>query len=377
MRTKVNIILICLFSASCITKFTPEIDEYANVLVVEGLITDENRVNTVKLSRTIPIGITGVSSPVTGAMVLIEDGMGRTTVLAEKSPGRYCTDSLTFRGVTGLSYKLQVFAGDETYESSQVVMKAVPPVGSVYSEFTYEDDGYFYPPLYSYEVFFDTHDPTNTCQHFRWTYEEVWEYHLPYHYPPESKRICWLSGLSDEILIKNTSAYEEVKIERFPLVGLDNRSTTKLFQKYSILLRQYSLSEEEYRYWEQMKKLTEESGGLYDPVPMPLTGNIRSTSDPLRPALGYFSVSAVATERLFIQNDTIKIAQTSNYCVTDTLQTLQGVSGLGVYIFVLDEIDSVGFLVSRYEQCADCTVLGTNVRPVFWDDDKKEVKSIK
>ena len=370
-RTIVAILIVFLSAGSCITKFQPEIDEYENILVVEGLLTDENRVNSVKLSRTRKIGLGGISSPVTGAQVIIEDNLGTATILNETKPGLYCTDSLTFRGVTGRTYTLKVSKGDEQYESASMLMHEVPPVGSVYSEFSFEDDGYIYPPLYSYKVYFDTWDTLNRSQYFRWTYDEVWEYHLPYHYPPESKRICWLTEQSTDIMIENTSAYKEVKIKKFPLVELDNRSDTKLYVKYSILLRQYSISSEEHLYWDKMKKMINETGGLYDPFPMPLKGNIVSISEPLKPALGYFSVSSVATKRLFIQNDTIKKPMGDYYCVTDTLPTLVNVSGIGRYIFVLEEVDGVGFLVSRYEQCANCTLLGTNVKPTFWHDDEK------
>jgi hypothetical protein len=367
----VTILIALMLAGSCVTKFQPEIDEYENILVVEGLLTDENRVNSVKLSRTRQVGIGGISSPVLGAQVSIEDNLGNVILLNEKTYGNYCTDSLTFRGVAGRTYRLKVNTGDEQYESASMLMQDVPPVGSLYSEFRFEDDGYIYPPLYSYKVYFDTWDTLNNCQYFRWTYEEVWEYHLPYHYPPESKRICWLTEQSTDIMIENTSAYKEVKIKKFPLVELDNRSDTKLFVKYSILLKQYSISSEEHLYWDKMKKMINETGGLYDPFPMPLKGNIFSISDPLKPALGYFSVSSVATKRLFIHNDTIKKPMGDYYCVTDTLLTLSNVSGLGKYIFVLEEVDGVGFLVSRYEQCANCTLLGTNVKPAFWHDDEK------
>ncbi|MBS0011559.1 MAG: DUF4249 family protein, partial [Bacteroidales bacterium] len=53
------IYLLLFLSFSCTTRFLPEIEEYDKIIVVEGLLTNENRTNHVKLSRTIPVGISG------------------------------------------------------------------------------------------------------------------------------------------------------------------------------------------------------------------------------------------------------------------------------------------------------------------------------
>lgn len=356
---------------SCITKFTPEIDEYDNIIVVEGLLTDEDRTNYIKLSRTIPTGLAGLSSPLTGAHVLFRYGTNEAVVLDEKKPGYYCTDSLTFRGEVGETYKLQIVTSEnEVYESTPMLMKEVPDIDSLYSEFEFYDDRLNWPPLFAYNIYFDSYDDSKVCRYYRWTYEEVWEYHLPWHYPEPEKSICWISNNSSEILIKNNSALEEDRISKFPLIYLDNKQNEKLFQKYSLLLKQYSISEDEYLYWDSMKKLTQEQGGLYDPIPKPLIGNIISVDKPSEPVLGYFSVSSVAKMRHFIENDTIKYLAGGQWCVTDTVKTIEEISGLNSYVFILAEIDGVGFLVSTFRQCADCTVSGTNIAPSYWYDEE-------
>ena len=371
MMNKIIIIITFILStSSCITQFIPETDEYRNIIVIEGLLTNEERSNTIKISRTRPIDVSGVSSPLINAFVDIIDDDGNHYIVPEKRPGIYSTDSLVFRGVSGRKYKLRVQTEDQIFESDLMLMGEVPPIDSLYAKFNFYDDGYEYPPLYAYDVFFDSEDPQNTNRYYRWTYEEVWEYHLPWHYPPPSKSICWVTEHSNDIIIKNTSAMESGRIKEYPLVYLDNRSSEKLSHKYSILLKQYSISEQEYLYWENMKKIRDDIGGLYDPIPMSIKGNIHSVNDPKTNVLGFFSVSSVAAKRLFIKNDTIKMRIPGAYCVTDTLKTLVNVSGLGKYIFVLEEIDGVGFLVSTFPQCADCTLRGSNIKPLFWNDDQ-------
>ncbi|TFH39351.1 MAG: DUF4249 domain-containing protein [Bacteroidia bacterium] len=370
-RIFLPILIIYLLAGSCITKFTPEIGGNVHILVVEGLLTDEYHSNYVKLSMTRPVDIAGITSPVTNATIFIEDDLGTREYLTETKPGYYITDSLNFQAVWGRSYRLSVSSGQDIYETEFIEMLEVPDIDSLYWEFEYVDDDQIWPPLYSYQVYLNTYDPTNICTHFRWTYEEVWEYRLPFHYPPDSKRICWIASKSTEIMINNSSSLEEVFVDRMPLVYLDNRKTEKLRYKYSILAKQYSITPDEYLYWDRIKKLTGEVGGLYDPVPMAIEGNLHSTTDPSKTVLGYFSVSSVESTRLFIENDTIKMDFAGGYCVTDTLKTLENVAGIDRYIFVLEEVDGVGFLVSLWEKCANCTLFGTNIEPLYWNDDYK------
>ncbi len=43
--------------------------------------------------------------------------------------------------------------------------------------------------------------------------------------------------------------------------------TDRLMEKYSISVNQYSLNYDEYLYWEKLKRVTQDVGGLYDVVP--------------------------------------------------------------------------------------------------------------
>ncbi|HDZ41103.1 MAG TPA: DUF4249 domain-containing protein [Bacteroidetes bacterium] len=368
-RSLIYVLFLIILSDSCTSKFVPEIEEYDKVIVVEGLLTDESISNYVKLSRTIPIGITGIASPVVNAHIYVKDDLDRIAVFQEKSPGYYISDSTNFTGEAGRTYTLHLSIDGKNYESEPMLMREVQPIDSIYARFEYREDGR-YPPLYQYTIYFDSFDSSNDNRFFRWTYEEVWEYHLPWHYPPLYKSLCWLTEKSTDIIIKNNSSLEQSIINKYPLLQIDNRSSTRLFHKYSILLKQYSISEDEYTFWESMREMTQEQGGLYDPIPQSLPGNIRCVDEPSEPVLGFFSVSAVSKKRLFIRNDTLKYMPGGQYCVTDTAYSIEEISGLGRYVFILEFIDEGGYyLLSRFEQCADCRLFGTNVPPDFWYDD--------
>ncbi len=57
MRFTIYIILssLLLLAGSCVSKFIPEVNEASELLVVEGLITDQPGIYTVKLSKSVPL----------------------------------------------------------------------------------------------------------------------------------------------------------------------------------------------------------------------------------------------------------------------------------------------------------------------------------
>jgi hypothetical protein len=76
-------ILFLMMTVSCIVQFSPDSEQNIDQLVVEGMITDMNRVNRIKLSRSVKIGVPLVPKTVKGATVTITDESGIVTKLTE------------------------------------------------------------------------------------------------------------------------------------------------------------------------------------------------------------------------------------------------------------------------------------------------------
>ena len=53
-------LIIILITAGCVEKFTPDIDEVQYFPVVEGLITNQPEVYTIRLYWSIPVGETKI-----------------------------------------------------------------------------------------------------------------------------------------------------------------------------------------------------------------------------------------------------------------------------------------------------------------------------
>jgi hypothetical protein len=123
-----------------------------------------------------------------------------------------------------------------------------------------------------------------------------------------------------------------------------------------------------------MQKNTEDIGGIFDPQPSELTGNIQCISDPSETVIGFISCGVVREKRFFISSsEVLKINSDWLYktdCRQDTIRSSRwkelGLTGNHIIDIVpkflsLDPL----YYYSRLE-CIDCTLFGTNIKPSFW-----------
>lgn len=365
------LISFLLLLSGCITQFIPQVTEDKEILVVEGLVTDQPEAYVIKLSMSLPLGSKGTARPLKGSIVSISDDLRTSYSLKETVSGTYKTDPKIFQGAIGRSYTLHIktsaAAGNLNYESSAMEMKPVPQIDSVYYEKkTITEKDMFNPSTEGCQIYLNTHDATNICKFYRWEFSETWEFHLPYTVP---NPICWISANSDMINIKNTTVLGEDRILRFPVSFISNNSD-RLSQKYSILVNQYSLNEEEFLYWEKLQTMSEQVGGLYDIIPSAIQSNVLCSDNPNEKVLGFFSVSAATSKRIFIKDNFIGLVNLYTNCIADTVFNGTPVPSLNISAWVIIDhpIPPPQYQVYTYSKgCYDCTVRGTNIKPLFWE----------
>ena len=368
------LLLIAQVLNSCISQFIPKTSEDKELLVVEGLITDNTDINAIKLSRSLPLGTKVTLNPVSGYLVTISDDLGNTYSLTETTPGTYVTNPSEFHGTVGRSYTLHLNPNSPKnshyYESYAMEMKPVPPIDSLfYEKVIIEPASNSSAEKTGAQIYLNTHDPENACRYYRWEFTETWEFILPYMVP---NNICWISANSDVINIKNTTIIAEDKIERFPLNYISNE-TDRLREKYSILVNQYSMNEDEYLYWEKLQNYSQQVGGLYDMVPSAVPSNVYCIDDPNQKVQGYFSVSSATSKRIFIKDHFVGLANpySVDKCVADTIFGGSLPVGLNESIWIIASQFMPPYVVTTYSKgCYDCTVRGTKTPPDFWNFDK-------
>ena len=67
--------------------------------------------------------------------------------------------------------------------------------------------------------------------------------------------------------------------------------------QYSILVKQYSISKSEFDFWDNLKKINDKSGDIFEYQPYPVNSNIHNVNNTKDRVLGYFQVSAVKQKR--------------------------------------------------------------------------------
>jgi hypothetical protein len=362
--------LLILFGG-CVTKFIPETVERKDLLIAEGLITDQCETYMIKLSWARPLGVKYKVAPVSGAYVTVKDDLGNSFTFSEGEPGKYYSDQTVFRAEVGRKYALYLTAPDSgwtysDYRSYPVEMRPVPPLDSLYYEkIRIRESEVYSQKIDNCQIYLDTHDETGTCRYFRWDYDETWEFHL--HWPGDPE-VCWLSEKSKLINIKSTSALEKSIVNKFPLYYIDE-NTDRLEVRYSILVNQYSLSPDEYEFWLKLRGVTQDVGGLYDLIPANIPSNIYCSSDHSKPVLGYFSVSAKSSKRLFIKDQFTGQINYYQNCPIETIYNPGTIPGLGNYLWILEEsFRSIPpyIIITNDKGCVDCSLRGSTVRPSFW-----------
>ena len=369
----ISLTLVCIITLinwGCTKEFIPEIKESPYCVVVDGLITNQPEVYTVNLSWSYPV-LENTSFPMTGCEVSVLDDLGNVFKFSESStPGTYNSDRNTFQGVVGRTYRLHINSKNATpkhysYESFPVEMKSVPPIDSLYyekvliEEATLEDVA-----KEGCQVYLNTYDPEGDCRYFRWDFTETWKCQIPF--DNVVNKTCWISNNSYRINIKNTSSLSESLVNRHPVVYISNE-TDRLSIRYSINVNQYSMSEDEFQYWEDITEITENVGSLYDIIPYSLNGNLFCVEDPDEQVLGYLSVSAKTSKRIYI-DERFSGLEDIYYpeCLEAELDAYTPWEMAGETWWIVYNLGTP--YITHQKWCVDCTARGTLFRPEFWED---------
>lgn len=369
--TKLALIAMLFVAGSCVTEFIPQIEENAQLVVVEGLITDRQEIQTIKLSKSLPFGERSTAKPLSGCNVTVTDDLGGRFILSETEIGTY-TLPPSFHGSVGRFYTLHIKTGQSnrnlSYESYPVEMKPVPEIDSIYYEKVVVQEKFedFFG-IDGCKIFLNTYDPGNICRYYRWDFSETWVLRLLW---PVDNIKCWVSDRSHDIIVKSTAAFDDSRIVGQPVTYISNE-TDRLSRKYSIEVNQYSLNEDEFSYLEKIKNLNAGVGGLYDKIPASIPNNLICIDNPNEKVLGFFSVSAKSSRRIFIEGDFRGIIDRYNKCPVDTIYGDYDPPDLYLTMWpILDHPQTFGAPRTRIltddKGCADCTVRGTKVKPGFW-----------
>lgn len=362
--------------------------EFDALLVVEATLTDEFKVQEVRLSYSTSLETEG-SIKAQNADVKIVDSKQNTYDLMEVSSGVYRSNS-EFLAENGVSYQLQIVTSDgRAFQSEEVQITGTSELEDVFAERIVNDTGED-----GLGIFVSSKESSGNAEYYRYTYEETYKIIAPFWTPLEfvveinefggeevivqtrtqEERFCYNTVASNTIIQTRTIDAIGNTLNRFNVRYLSNNNPI-ISHRYSILVRQFIQSQEAFSYYEQLNEFASSESVFTNVQPGFIKGNIQSTSNSDDKVIGFFEVASVREQRIFFNyEDFYPEEPLPPYFIScreyspmpDAL-----VDGIlfDIIEYTRDNENPMG-QESQYiavaKPCGDCTQLGSNIVPEFW-----------
>ena len=413
---------IALLFIGCVEPFEAEVLDFENALVVDARLTNEVKQQQISLSRSYRFG-TEALLPETDASIQIIDENGTTYPFVEDEPGFYKSTS-AFAAQPNVGYELSISTTSGTlYQSETVVTPESVAIKELKAELDVSDSG-----EEGLQIALTNESARSEATYFRVEYEETYKIIAPFYNPSEFEvvdSLYFTIGDQDSFEINIIGRTEEAQtcygtnISTAILLsdsegntgGQTGKTTVRFLRsdefmishRYSILVKQFGLTQEAHGYYATLDDFTSSEGVFSEVQPGFLKGNITAlNSDEL--VLGYFEVASVNTKRYFFnytdffpQNPLppypINCEPTGapplisynphidgEYIVDEASPQsplLNGIlSGAIAYHAINEEyVESEDVIQPpageapyfvKATPCIDCRALGSNVKPDFW-----------
>ena len=380
MKKKRYFLILFMLAIGCKKPYNPPIvATQPSYLVVEGVIMAGADSTIIKLSRTVNLSNKGTNSPVANAALSVESDGNASYPLTEIKTGYYASPSLNLDNTK--KYRLRIKTPDnQVYLSDFTAVSITPPIDSI--SHSVLSNGV--------QINVNTHDPQNKTRYYRWDYQETWKFHSQYPsgamsdgvqivYRPADKQIyyCFAGDVSTSILLGSSAMLTQDVIYQSHITFIEPTSE-KIELRYSILMRQYALTNEAFTFWTNLKKNTEQLGSIFDAQPSQINGNIHNLNNPEDIVVGYIGASTMQSKRIFIDNSEVPLTWEPVYppsCTVDSFFYSRPFNDVAISLIPfssayipLSPFGSPfirGYTGAR-RPCVDCTLRGKIQQPNFW-----------
>lgn len=378
------------FINSCVDPYEFETETFEDALVVEAIITDEVKYHEINLTRTFKLEEDAPQAEHYANVVVVDD-LGNEVQFLETSPGKYISN-VQFGAQPQRQYRLLIQTQNGgSYSSDPTGLVPGSEIEELYAERVVLNgqDGI--------AILIDSENSNIDSEYALYQYEETYKIVSPiavrstiefqgdnWSLVPNTRKetICYNTVPSKEIIISSTKDLSQNKLESFPVRFIE-KGNPVLGQRYSILVRRYSLTGEAYSYYSTLKKISGSESLLSQNQPGFVNGNLFAVNDESEKVVGFFTLSHASTKRLYFNYyDFFEFNETRpqfpESCIPfrpgENMDTPIGMIQSGTVRFmnfagapVEGEI-GIGPIRVVATECVDCTVYGTNETPEFWEE---------
>ncbi|SDQ54232.1 DUF4249 domain-containing protein [Flagellimonas zhangzhouensis] len=428
----------CVFALVLLTCFVACLEELdidtlgdtsaSDLLVVEAVLTDELKTQTVFLSRSdsrldletdtiynpyLTPGATPYDSVTveSAATVKLLGTDGSEVMFTEGEPGKYYSNT-PFALAMGTQYQLDITTSSgDGYLSDPIEVVGTAGITDVYAERMINDIG-----VEGVAIYVDSEPLSGDSQYYRFAYDETYKIEAPLWNPYDFKltnydnttspptynleiverevqnKICYNTVSSNSINVLSVAGNSSANINRH-LVRFISRENFIIAQRYSILVKQFVESQDANSYFEILKDFSQ-SESLFSQVQTgPIYSNVYRKDGAEESVLGYVEAVGATEQRLFFNYedffpDEEKPSYAFDYdCGFETALLYNPEPPPACPQGLLDRIEAnIVTYYSEYEEslvpdascpgpyvfvpklCGDCTLLGANVVPDFWEE---------
>lgn len=329
---------------SCIKRFDPDIKSNdAQKYVVTGGVHPEDSVQHISISYTSPLSKPRfIALPLCKAVII--DGNGNTYPAHDQGDGTYETKIPKTALNPGSCFKVDIRmpAGDHIVSDFDTILDS-PQIESVIYRLKDIPTSNPFHPIRGIQFYVNLDARGFNCRNYRYEATETWQYTAPFYWVVEGS-VCWLTMNVRSVFTVSTRDQSDNVYKMLPLNFVDNFSSQRLRYMYSLLVKQYSLSQAAYVYWNKIQINSLEQGGLYENQPFQVSGNLHNVTSPSQKVIGFFEASSVQWLRIFTNDRQAGLPDEYVDCRP----------------VVYPEKDN--------PDCIDCrnVVGGTNKKPSFW-----------
>ncbi len=393
------ILILLLIITSCVEEidFVEVSETFESALVIDAVVTNELKQQKIILSRTYAFKEDG-PNPETNATVILKSGL-ENHYFNETEPGIYVSEEV-FSAQPNVNYQLLITTNDgREYESTPENLTQNTPIDEIYASRAVNDYG-----IDGVTIYVDSFDPTANSNFYRYEYEETYKIISPKWsksdliiissvYPncevalvprEEEERTCYNTVNSLKINLKSTVGLSEDRVLKHPVRFIETGNFIMSY-RYSILVKQYIQSQAAFEFIKSLIEFSE-GGSLFSQIqPGNINGNIISKNHPQEKVLGFFEVSSVSTKRFYFNFTDFYPNEARPF--RNSCPEFAPIINLGhptdlcgpIMSFILTnelvyfkpnegEIPEGDIHIMVPRNCGDCTALGSNVVPGFWEE---------
>jgi hypothetical protein len=352
-----------------------------------------------------------------GARVRIIDDRGFSIDFAEGEPGHYFS-SIPFGAEAEVGYKLeiglkdgrQIYSNFEQLNGTSEISNIAPrrisdpelgegigffintksaEAGSAYHRYTFEETFKVVAPLWNPQDF--VLSDYNPCA-------DPVTYTLELANRNQQEQVCYRTQASQDVLLSSTQGLAEGILSdyKFHFIPKDD---FKIAHRYSLEILQQTISLDAFLFYQNLRNFSQQENVFSQIQPGLLQGNLISSAGSGDLVIGYFTVSALIKKRIFLNYEDffpgepeppfvvpciLKSSPESHASRCPEVPVQGGGTLCPLSIIELLDLGDIIRYAGPYQDdmnsicpgpyayvprvCGDCTVLGTNIAPAFWQD---------